>query len=178
MMEHLTRPALEDAVENALTGKPAQHLAGCAVCQARVSRARRLEAALTALPRANQPGDLSGRILAALPASPPASLPLQRLGIIAVAAFIAALLALAFVYQTAFDLQASGALDLLGVYSAQPDIVRTYPNEAVGALLERVPWLTAGVALGVAAVGVLLAQQLVALLGYALDDRGHSRMAM
>lgn len=169
-MKHFTDLQIQelasaDAPSAALGYAP--HLAECDLCRTRVEQARRMERALGTLPRLHPPYDLSQRIIASLPASgasPTAGVVAKHAWVVGVASFIAALLALAFVYQIAFDLQSNGALDLLSMYTSQPAIVTTYPGEALGTLLNLVPWLTLGMTLGIVLIaGVLMRQLIVSL---------------
>jgi hypothetical protein len=140
---HLSPEEIESAVENVtLPAALDAHLAACPTCVARVEQARRVESALGRIARGSPPVDLASRIVRQLPAERfyPASASGERRhkGI----AVLFALVSLALVYQTAFDLQVNGVLDLLSVYSSQPDILATYPAPALGALIGAVPWLT------------------------------------
>lgn len=144
------------------------HLAECELCRRRLERARHMERALGRLPRLHPPYDLPQRIIASLPASgvsPSVAMGAKQAWVVGVASFIAALLALVFVYQTAFDFQSNGALDLLSMYTSQPAIVTTYPGEALGTLLNLVPWLTLCATLAVFLVAGVLIRQLIVSLG-------------
>lgn len=119
---------------------------------------QRIEDALRDMPRVAPAADLSARIIARLPHH--ATRAHQRtLGAVTL---LAALLGLALAYQTAFDLHANGALDLLSYYATQPAIVTTYPYEAFGALAQAIPWLTVLVTAGVLCLALVLVYRLTA----------------
>lgn len=182
-MRHLTSSEIEELVEDGARrdGSPTRpyaresrdHLATCAQCRERVANAQRIERALARLPRATPAPDLSTRILTALPAqaSDPATTRRLRLNGLAVA--ITAWLGLVFVYRTAFDLQSNGALELLSIYTSQPDIVATYPWEALTALFESLPWMTMALTLGVLVLTFALARQLWTRLTLVQEGNGH-----
>lgn len=117
----------------------------------------RLERALRVVPRAQPATDLSARIIAQLPQRRDARA--QWLGALTLAA---ALCGIVLAYQTAFDLDARGAFDLVAYYAAQPAIVATYPREAFGALAAAIPWLTVAASVSALGVALILAHRLTA----------------
>lgn len=154
-MMHLTDNQIQDLIEqSAARASAPTHLSECADCAERLARAERMETWLNGLHRVQPARDLSARILAQLPlqAHPPVWLALGTL--------LAAAFSLLFVFQTAFDLRANGVFDLLATYSAQPQILTTYPDAAMDAFTSAVPWATLG--------GSLLALSLVMVLIYRL----------
>lgn len=132
-----------------------QHLSVCEQCARRVAEAERVEAALTRLSRMEPAPDLSARIIARLPraASRPA---LQHSPGLRAAALVAALVGLGLAYQTAFDLRMNGVFELVSYYTSQPEIVTTYPNEALGALWSAIPWATLVLSFAVLAAALFL----------------------
>lgn len=97
----------------------------------------RLERALKNLPRVKPANDLSARIIAQLPAVNAARQ--RRLVPVTLGA---ALLGIAFAFQSAMDMYNNGALELLSYYAAQPAIVTTYPHEAFVVIACAMPWLS------------------------------------
>lgn len=97
----------------------------------------RLERALKNLPRVKPANDLSARIIAQLPRADAARQ--RRLALVTIGA---ALLGIAFAFQSAMDMYNNGALELLSYYAAQPAIVTTYPHEAFVVIACAMPWLS------------------------------------
>ncbi|HZQ09413.1 MAG TPA: hypothetical protein VFD70_22735 [Anaerolineae bacterium] len=155
-MRHLTQSEIESWVENANVSRAArEHVAICGQCQQHVAQAQRIEAALFSIARAEPASDLSARIIAQLPraASHPMS---HRNPWLGTAMLIAALIGLLLAYQTVLDLSTNGAFELVSYYTAQPEIVTMYPNEAIGTLSAAVPWATVAGVLVVMALALLL----------------------
>lgn len=153
-MTHLTSIEMDALVENQpLPPAAREHFTTCELCHARVMRAQRLERALGHIARVEPETDLSARIVAALPrqAQQPNANPW-----LGVATLLAALIGFALAYQTAFSLNANGTFELVSYYTAQPEIVTTYPNEAWSALAGSIPWMTATLSLAVLVVALVL----------------------
>ena len=119
----------------------------------------RLERALHELPRAKPAHDLSARIIAQLPQAETARAQPRYLRALTAAL---ALCGLVLAYQTAFDLSARGALDLMSYYAAQPAIVTLYPLEAFGALAQAIPWLMLVSSATVLSIALVLVYRLTA----------------
>ncbi len=101
----------------------------------------RIERALYELGRVEPAPDLSARILTTLPPQARrARVPAPAW--LGAATLLAAMLGFALAYRTAFILRANGAFDLVAYYTAQPEIVTLYPNEAWNALAAAIPWAT------------------------------------
>lgn len=113
----------------------------------------RIERALKELTRVEPAPDLSARIIATLPrhAREPKTNPW-----LGVATLLAAMIGFALAYQTAFTLRANGAFELVSYYTAQPEIVTTYPTEAWGALAAAIPWMTVALGFVMLAVALIL----------------------
>jgi hypothetical protein len=107
------------------------------------------------LERAEPAADLSSRIVASLPheAKHPNGVVSPWLGVITL---LAAMLGFALAYQTAFTLRANGAFELVSYYTAQPEIVTTYPNQAWFAFASAVPWMTAAISILLLSVALVL----------------------
>lgn len=99
----------------------------------------RVERALRELQGAQPASDLSARIVASLPTQ---SVSTNAHPLLGAATLGAALLGLALAYQTAFTLRVNGAFELVAYYTAQPEIVVMYPDQAWSALAAAIPWLT------------------------------------
>ena len=158
-MSHLSSGQIEAAAAGQLVPGSREHYSRCELCQSRAERASRIEGALAQLPRDSASPTLAARIIAALPATAPRRVPKRpslRLGL---AFAVAAALMLALVYQTAVDLSANGAFDLLSMYTSMPQIVTNYPTEALATLVDAVPWLQLLITFGALLVAVVLAQQ-------------------
>lgn len=154
-MKHLSDNEIQDLLEQSAESATAPtHLDECPDCAARLARAERMETWLNGMRRAQPAHDLSARILAQLPthAAPPIWLALGTL--------LAAAFSLLFVFQTAFDMRANGAFDLIATFSAQPQIITDYPGAAMDAFTSTLPWA--------ALAGSLLALSLVMVLLYRL----------
>jgi hypothetical protein len=154
-MRHLTNLEIENPGEHA-DAKPElrEHLASCALCQERARNAQRLELALGELTKVEPAADLSARIIATLPKQANGRHPTVWLG---AACLFAALAGLALTYETAFTLRSNGVFELVSFYTAQPEIVTMYPNEAWGALAGAIPWLTVAFSLVTLALALALA---------------------
>ncbi len=111
----------------------------------------RIERVLREMERVEPANDLSARIIATLPRQAGASNPF-----LGVATLLAALIGFALAYQTAFTLRANGAFELVSYYTAQPEIVTTYPSEAWSALAAVIPWMTVTIALAMLVVALVL----------------------
>ncbi len=153
---HLSQADIEEVMQdNKLMQIAREHLAMCESCARRVEQAQRVEQSLKRLTRVEPAPDLSARIISKLPraASQPMAYPSRWLG---AAALVSALLGLVLAYQTAFDLRVNGAFELVSYYTAQPEIVTTYPSEAFGALSSAIPWATLVLSFLVLAVALFL----------------------
>lgn len=153
-MRHLN-PLEIDELNNgeAVTRDTREHFANCNICQQRVAQAERMERVLNGLGRAEPAADLSARIIATLPQQARGP---QTNGWLGAATVLAALLGFGMAYQTALTLGTNGAFELVSYYTAQPEIVTTYPNEAWGALAAAVPWVTVAISLVMLAVALVL----------------------
>lgn len=158
-MSHLSSGQIEAAAAGQLPPGSREHFARCGLCQNRVERASRIEGALAQLPRESASPAFAARIISSLPAPTPRRVPSRPSWGLGLAFAVAAVLMLALVYQTAVDLSANGALDLLSMYTNMPQIVTNYPTEAVATLLDTVPWLQLLITFGALLVAVVLAQQ-------------------
>lgn len=152
-MRHLTRDEIEAFSESAsLTRDLREHFAHCEQCHQRVADAQRVERALTQLVRVEPAADLAARIIAALPRAARQNAVVNPwLGVVTL---FAAMVGFALAFETAGTLRTNGAFELVSYYTMQPEIVTTYPNEALSALAGAVPWMT--VALGVAMLAIAL----------------------
>lgn len=113
----------------------------------------RMEQALRELEPAKPARDLAQRIIATLPRSARQAPANPWLG---VSTLFTALLGFALAYQTAFILRANGVFELLSYYTAQPEIVTTYPAEAWTALSAVIPWVTVTVSVVTVALALWL----------------------
>jgi hypothetical protein len=102
----------------------------------------RIERALEQLKRVEPAPDLSARIIASLP---PRARGTSVNAWLSIATLLAALVGFVLAYQTAFSLRANGAFELVAYYTAQPEIVTMYPDQAWSALAAAIPWMTAAV---------------------------------
>lgn len=153
-MRHLT-PIEIDALNSgeAVARELREHFSNCNVCQQRVARVERMERVLHGMGRAEPAPDLSSRIIATLPKHARGP---NTNGWLGAATVLAALLGFGLAYQTAFTLRANGAFELVSYYTAQPEIVTTYPNEAWSALAAAVPWVTVAISVLMLAVALVL----------------------
>jgi hypothetical protein len=153
-MRHLTPNEIDELnSDSRIARELREHFKQCETCQGRVAQAQRFERVLSGLERAEPAGDLSAQIIARLPREARSTSTNAWLG---VATLIAAMIGLALAYQTAFLLWANGAFDLVSYYTAQPEIVTMYPNQALGTLAAAIPWLTVAISLVMLAVTFLL----------------------
>lgn len=153
-MRHLTSNEIDELNQDArITRELREHFMRCETCQRRVAQAQRYERVLSGLERVEPAGELAAQIIARLPQQARVVSNNAWLG---VATLIAAMIGLALAYQTAFLLRANGAFDLVSYYTAQPEIVTMYPNQALGTLAAAVPWLTVAISLVMLAVTFLL----------------------
>lgn len=153
---HLVALQVQDAAEGHETPEVSLHLADCAVCRGRVARAVKLERALYAVPRVDPSPDLASQIRAAVAESAAIRRQRQKPVAIGLAAALAALLALALVFQAGIALEVGGALNFFSVYVHQPDILLNYPGDALAALIEVVPLAQMLMTLVVLMIAVLL----------------------
>lgn len=156
---HLQALEIEEAAEGRVAAKARRHLAGCAVCRARVARAAKWERALRAVPRVEPAPGLAPQIRAAVAASIPTPRLKTHAYLAGAAAALAALLALALVYEAGIELQAGGALNFLSFYVRQPDVVINYPGDALAALVEVLPLAQMLMTLFVVVAATVLAQR-------------------
>lgn len=153
---HLSPLQIEDAAEGISTPESRVHLERCGVCRARVARAARLEGVLRSVPRIEPAADLATRIrLAAVQAAPgrPSGRHSYALGI---AAGLLSMLALALVFLAGIELQAGGALNFFAFYVNQPEVIFTYPGDALAALVEVFPLAQILTTLAVVAIAFVL----------------------
>ena len=139
----------------------------------RMQEQDRLDELLSQLRRAEPEPDLAGRIVAAVEAQAAAAETRQRrwrTTAIGLGVAFAALLFLALGYDTLVVLNQGGALAFLSLFWSQPDVVVSYPVEALLALVESLPLVELALTLGALLVGALLVEQLAAVL------RGVSRV--
>lgn len=153
-MRHLTSNEIDELNNDSMISRELRdHFIKCEACQERAAQAQRFERVLSGLERVEPAGDLSAQIIARLPQAARGSVNNAWLG---AATLIAAMIGLALAYQTAFLLRANGVFDLVSYYTAQPEIVTLYPDQALGTLAGAVPWLTVGISLVMLAVTFVL----------------------
>jgi hypothetical protein len=156
---HFPTRLVEAAAEGQTTAEMRLHLAGCAVCRARVARAAKLERVLKAMPRVAPAPNLAPRILAAVAGSAATPRLRRHAYAVGIAAGFMMLLALALVYQAGIELEVGGALNFFSFYVHQPEILINYPGDALSALLEVLPLAQMVMTMAVVVIAVVLAQR-------------------
>jgi hypothetical protein len=153
---HLGALLVEEAAEGEITPEVRSHLAHCTACRALVSRAAEMERMLHAMPRLEPDPGLAPRIRKAI-ADAAAARPIRRHAYpFGAAAAISALLALALVYQAGIELQVGGALNFFSFYLSQPDVLVSYPGDALAALVEVLPLAQITATMTVLAIAIVL----------------------
>ncbi len=157
-LERYVEGECEDAARAAIE----VHLADCAQCRERTHRAEQFENALRAMPREQAPRELTERILAVADwRAAQEQARRKRLPLVALATLSSLLLAIWFGAQMVTAFLQDDALDFFSLFTSRPDILSTYPFDAVSALLESLPvseiLLTAFALL----IAIVLSQQLV-----------------
>lgn len=117
-----------------------EHVQNCAQCRGLLEREQRLTLALRELPRVELPRDLPTRIGSAAQARlVQERLKRARMPFITVATFFSLLLLFWFGFQMVIALIDNGTLEILSVFSGQPDLFPAFFTDAIWALLEALP---------------------------------------
>jgi hypothetical protein len=170
---HLGALEVEEAVDGESRSEVRLHLAGCAVCRAHVGRAVKLERVLHAIPRLEPAPGLAAQIRAAVAGSA-ATRPLrQHPYAIGIAAAISTLLALTLVYQAGVELQVGGALNFFSFYLSQPDVLMSYPGDALAALVEAMPLAQMVMTLAVVVIAFVLTGRFRAAIALTTGSRSN-----
>jgi hypothetical protein len=160
-MSHLTYEQTESYVQGENSDLDA-HVVTCSHCQGEISDERALTRALANLERVAPFPEIAARLEQAFASTKRGGKePKPHLGWVGLAACSSTLLLLVFGYQMVLALQYGGALDFLSLYSSHPDLISTYPSEALGALVESLPLLEVLLTLAFLILAAALGQQFV-----------------
>ncbi len=176
-MTHLTRDQIEDYQEGQDRALDA-HVSSCTRCAREVNVERRINRAIAHLERYAPSPEFVTRLDRALgklepPAPEPVSGPVFSPWMV-VAATLSSLLLLILALETVIAFRDGGALDFVSLYLSQPDLLSTYPTEALSALLESLPLVEIILTLGLGVIVAVLGQQFLASRNAAtMHHQGH-----
>ena len=177
-MTHLTPGQIEDYQEGRDRALDA-HVSSCPRCLREVKIERRINRALAHMERYAPSPEFAARLDRALgkleaPVYKPIS---ERSGSrwMVLAALLSALLLLILALQTVIAFRDGGALDFVSLYLSQPDLLSTYPTEALSALVESLPLVEMLLTLGLVVIVAVLGQQFLASRGAGASMRHQGR---
>jgi hypothetical protein len=160
-VSHLTYEQTESYLQGVDSDLDA-HVMTCSHCQIEISNEHALTLALAKLERVAPSPEITARLQGAFAFAKRGGKERQpHLGWIGLAACSSTLLLMVFGYQMVLALQSGGALDFLSLYSSHPDLVSTYPSEALSALVESLPLLELLLTLAFLILAAAFGQQFV-----------------